>query len=212
MVVLGIDPTNWEPTPSKHLRGAIDPIPLLLRKIQCDEQAHGGGSLLLGTGHLRGRDPKRRFEPRGDASQNTRMVLGEQPTKECRYSTKDQQAHGRSSRRYWIASPTWSARGEDAPSKSAMVLATLSTRSCARADSASRVTALLRIRLPASSSAHQRRMPRGPIWPFARTLPQRLKRCRCRSLASDTRARTSRLASAGSQSLMSSKGTAGTVT
>ena len=66
-----------------------------------------------------------------------------------------------------MASPTWWALRRPAPSRSAMVLATLSTRSCARAESAKRVMAFPRIRADVSSSEHQSRISRDLMWLFA---------------------------------------------
>ena len=88
--------------------------------------------------------------------------------------------------------------------------ATLSTRSCARAESAKRVMACPRIRADASSRAHQRRISRDLMWLFAPNSGVRRKRWCCRSRAAVTRIRTASLGSAEPTALKSSIGTAGT--
>src|SRR5438067_13654019 len=102
---------------------------------------------------------------------------------------------GRSRQRYCTASSTWCTSMRTAASRSAIVRESLSTRSCARADSRSRSMAAESVRRASLETVHISRSKRPRSCAFAYTPGKEANRLRCTWRARSTRSRTFALVS-----------------
>src|SRR5665647_3400172 len=111
--------------------------------------------------------------------------------------------------RYWTASETWTVEMPSLPSRSAIVRATLRTRSKARALKPSLVTAVSRSFSASAGRGQNCLTSFGPIWALAK-MRRPAKRSVCSFLARVTRTRMAAELSAGVRETMSRNLTSGT--